>query len=192
MPRAGLDRDVVVQAAAGLYDASGGAGVTLKDVAERLGVKTPSLYNHIRGQDELLRALALYGVQRLGQCISRAAIGKSGDSAVLATAEAYRAFAHNHPGIYALTQRAPAADDVSLHKASEDILHVLHLVLLDYELSEVDEVHAIRALRSLVHGFVSLEISGGFGLPVDVDESFRVLMKMFVRGLEHGSDPESP
>lgn len=192
MPRPGLDRDVVVQAAADLYDASGGAGVTLKDVAERLGVKTPSLYNHIRGHDELLHALAMHAGQQLGECIGRAAIGKSGDSAVQATADAYRAFAHRHRGIYQFTLRAPAVDDEPLRRVSEDFLQVLHLVLLEYELSEVDEVHAIRALRSLVHGFVSLELSGGFGLPVDIDQSFQVLLNMYIQGLKSGTVTASP
>jgi AcrR family transcriptional regulator len=189
--RPGLDRDTVVQAAAELYDASGGADVRLKDVAARLGVRTPSLYNHIRGQDELLRDLALYGVKQLGMCISKAAIGRSGDQAVLATARAYREFAHQHPGIYQLTQRAPAPDDEVHQAASAEILEVLHLVLLEYGLSDVEEIHAIRALRSLVHGFVSLEISNGFGLPVNIDESFEALLDTYIRGLRREASPSA-
>jgi AcrR family transcriptional regulator len=189
--RPGLDRDIVVRAAAELYDASDGAGVRLKDVAARLGVKTPSLYNHIRGQDGLLRDLALYAVKQLEMCISKAAIGKSGDQAVLSAARAYREFAHQHPGIYPLTQRAPAPDDDVLQAASAEILEVLHLVLLEYDLSDVEEVHAIRALRSLVHGFVSLEISNGFGLPVNIDESFEALLVMYIRGLRREAPSHS-
>ena len=189
--RPGLDRDIVVLAAAELYNASGGADVRLKDVAARLGVKTPSLYNHIRGQDELLRDLALYGAKQLERCISKAAIGKSGDHAVLATARAYREFAHQHPGIYQLTQRAPAPDDDVHQAASAQILEVLHLVLLEYGLSDVEEIHAIRALRSLVHGFVSLELSSGFGLPVNIDESFQALLDMYIRGLRRESSPSA-
>lgn len=182
-PRPGLDRDVIVQAAADLYDAAGGHDVTMKDVALSLGVRTPSLYNHITGQVDLYRGLAVHGVQKLDAVISRAAIGKAGDEAVLAVAYAYRQFAHDHPGLYRLTQRAPEPDDDALITASQDILHTLHLVLLDYGLGEREEVHAIRGLRSLVHGFVSLEISGGFGMPVDIDESFQVLLAMYIRGL---------
>jgi hypothetical protein len=37
---------------------------------------------------------------------------------------------------------------------------------------------------SLAHGFVSLELAGGFGLPIDLDESYRTLMDLLVRGLE--------
>jgi AcrR family transcriptional regulator len=189
--RPGLDRDVVVRAAADLYDTAGGRDVTMKDVASHLGVKTPSLYNHIAGQDDLIRGLAVYGVRKLDAVISHAAIGKSGDEAVLAVAHAYRQFAHQHPGLYRLTQRAPEPDDDELLAASQDTLHTLHLVLLEYGLDPRVEVHAIRGLRSLVHGFVSLEISGGFGMPVNIDESFRVLLNMFIRGL-HSTDTTRP
>jgi len=40
-----------------------------------------------------------------------------------------------------------------------------------------------RGPRSLLHGFVSLETGGGFGLPLDLDESFRRLLQVFMAGL---------
>ena len=52
-------------------------------------------------------------------------------------------------------------------------------VLAGYELRDDDAIDAIRAFRAALHGFVSLEVEGGFGLPVDVDRSFDRL----VRGL---------
>jgi hypothetical protein len=47
-----------------------------------------------------------------------------------------------------------------------------------------DGLHAVRGLRSLVHGFASLEIAGGFGLPLDCDESFRRLVEILILGLQ--------
>ena len=47
-----------------------------------------------------------------------------------------------------------------------------------------DGLHAVRGLRSVVHGFASLEVAGGFGLPLDLDESFRRLVEMFIGGLQ--------
>ena len=44
-------------------------------------------------------------------------------------------------------------------------------------------VHRVRTVRSAVHGFVSLELSGGFGLPQDIDESFEHLISTLVTGL---------
>jgi hypothetical protein len=47
-----------------------------------------------------------------------------------------------------------------------------------------DAVHAARAFRSLVHGFATLEVAGGFGLPQDCDESFRRLVDALLAGLK--------
>ncbi len=60
---------------------------------------------------------------------------------------------------------------------------VLRAVLESYGLRGDEATHAIRGLRSLLHGFVSLEAAGGFGLPLDLDESFTRLVRVFAAGL---------
>ena len=60
---------------------------------------------------------------------------------------------------------------------------MVRAVLAPYGLRGVAETHQIRAFRSLAHGFVSLELAGGFGLPVDIDESFRHLIALFIAAL---------
>jgi AcrR family transcriptional regulator len=181
--RPGLDREKIVHAAAELLDEARGGDITLGQVARRLGVRTPSLYNHIAGQDALRRGLALAGIRELGERIGRAAIGKAGSDAILAIGHAYRAFAHERPGLYQATLRAPAPDDIDLLAAVDDVLSILRIVLEPYGLSDEDEIHVIRALRSLAHGFVSLELAGGFGIPVDLNESYQRLLDQFLVGL---------
>ena len=190
--RAGLDRGAVVRAAAALVDAAGGKEVTLGDLAAHLGVRTPSLYNHVTGQEGLRRELALLGTRELGARLSRAAIGRAADDALLAFAHAYRAFARERPGLYAATLRAPDPADEAHRAASEEILAVLRAVLEAYGLHDEEAVHTIRGFRSLLHGFVSLELVGGFGLPLDVDESFDRLVRIYIGGLprlEHTPPP---
>src|SRR5262249_53912537 len=58
MPRAGLDSESVVAAAAAMADEDGLEAVTLTRLAGRLGVRTPSLYAHVRGLDDLRGRLA--------------------------------------------------------------------------------------------------------------------------------------
>ncbi len=181
--RAGLDRDSVVHAAAELIDEKGQPDVTLAELAARLGVRAPSLYNHIDGQEDLQRALALYGTRELGRRIGRAAIGKSGSTALVAIGAAYRQFAKDRPGLYQATLQAPAADEPDRTSASDEILDVLRLVLEPLGLPAELQIHAMRSVRSLMHGFVSLELTGGFGLPIDINESFDYLLSMMVAGL---------
>jgi AcrR family transcriptional regulator len=178
-----LDEAVVLRAAAALVDAEGIETLSLARLAETLGVRTPSLYNHVAGLDGLRRGLALLGVRELRDRLARAAIGKTGAPGLLAIADAYRAYAKEHPGLYAASLRAPAADETALIEVAADILAIIGAVLAPYGLSGEAEVHAIRALRSVVHGFVSLELAGGFGMPVNLDESYRLLLRTLVAGL---------
>ncbi len=60
-------------------------------------------------------------------------------------------------------------------------------MLASYGLSSEEAVHAARGLRSVAHGFATLEVSGGFGIPLDLDESFRRLLRAFTAGLRQGS-----
>jgi len=181
--RAGLDAASVVRAAAALADANGVEALTLGELAAHLGVRTPSLYNHIAGLAGLRRDLALFGARELNARLSRAAIGKAGDAAIRAFADTYRAFAHAHPGLYAAIQRAPGPDDHELHAAADEVVATIVAVLAAYRLEGDDAMHTVRALRSFLHGFVSLEMGGGFGLPLDLDVSFRHLLQIFIAGL---------
>jgi AcrR family transcriptional regulator len=183
VPRHGLDRAAVVAAAAAVADEAGLEQVTLARVAERLGVRSPSLYHHVAGLPGLRRELALGGLRALEAQLARAAVGKSRDDAVLALADAFRAFAHAHPGLYAATLRSPDSADDELTRAGQDVVDVVLAALAAYGLSGDDALHATRALRAIVHGFVSLEATGGFGLPLDLDESFHRLVRAYSLGL---------
>ena len=182
--RIGLDHHEVVRAAAELVDVEPVDQFSLAQLAAKLGVRTPSLYNHISGLAGLQRDLAVYCLRELLTQFGRAAIGKSRDEAIMALANAYRAYAKEHPGRYAFTLRAAAADDFELQEVGRELVDVILAVLAAYKLSGDEALHAVRGLRSIVHGFVSLEANSGFGLPLDLDESFRRLVQVFIHGLE--------
>jgi pimeloyl-ACP methyl ester carboxylesterase len=169
--------------AAALADAEGLDQLTLAGVAERLGIRTPSLYNHVPGLEGLRRELTLLGLRELARRMGHAAMGRAGDEALVAIAHAYRDFALQHPGVCAATLRVADPDDAELVSASDDVLRVVLAVLSSYGLTGDAALHAVRGLRSLLHGFVALEAAGGFGLPLDLDESFGRLVRAFMAGL---------
>lgn len=189
-PRKPIDLQRVVQTAIELANQNGFEAVTLASVAAQLGIRIPSLYNHVSGLPGLRREMALWGLNQLGDQLRRTAVGKSGDEAVISIAHAYRAFAHAHPGIYAATLRAAPPDDTEWAAVGQEILDILIAVLQPYGLSQDDTLHAIRALRSILHGFVGLETAGGFGMALDRDESFRQLVAILMNGL-HAYQAES-
>jgi len=183
MPRAGLSTAAVVAAAAEIADAEGLDRLTLARVAATAGVRTPSLYNHVESLDDVRRGVALLALRDLADALRDAAVGRAGDDALAAMAVAYRAYARRHPGRYAATQRAPAEGDEEMRTAAAGAVDVVLAVLRGYGLEGDDAIHAARAVRSALHGFVALEAGGGFGIPVDLDESYARMVRALARGL---------
>jgi AcrR family transcriptional regulator len=187
MPRAGLDHDTIVDAAAAIADTEGLASVTIARLAAHFGVRSPSLYNHVAGLDAIRRELTLRGLRELHAALRAAenAGGTIGDP-VLALALAYRAFATTRPGLYAAALvRAAPRDDAEAQAASAAIYDLVAAALAPYPLTGDALIHAIRGLRSLIHGFVVLEADGGFGIPLDLDESFRRSIGIYTAGLRN-------
>ena len=187
MPRAGLDRATVVAAGAALADELGIANLTMNVVAERLGVRTPSLYKHIDGQADLNRRIAVLALDEAGDAVGKAIQGLAGRDALAATAHAFRAYVLEHPGRYAATIGAePDGPDDPLTTAGARLIDALTAVLRGYPIRPGDRDHALRALRSLLHGFITLQASNGFQWSADIDESFEWLITFADRGLRSG------
>ena len=183
MPRRGLDRGQVVETAGRIADAEGLEAVTLARVAAALGVRSPSLYHHVAGRDGLLRGLAEQSTRELADALRRAATGRAGGDAIMAVAQAQREYALAHPGRYATTVAAPVKGDAEHEQAAAEAVDVLTAVLGGSGMQGAELIHAVRALRSAVHGFAALEAAGGFGLPVERDDSFRRLVEALGSGL---------
>ena len=185
--RVKLDRQVIIAAAAEIADVDGFDYVTLTTVAQRVGVRKPSLYNHINGLPELKGELAIWGTNELRLRISEAAIGKARHDAIVAIANAYRLFAKERPGLYRAIVSSPDRENLDLKVAIKKMMAVLAMVIEPYQLSPSEQTHAIRGLRSLMHGFASLEESGWFSAPVDREDSYQSLLNTFIRGIESSS-----
>jgi AcrR family transcriptional regulator len=184
MARGRLDTAAVVDAAARIADAEGLQALTLARLAAELGVRSPSLYAHVDGLEDLRRRLGARGARELAAQLGRAAAGRAGGDALAAVAHAYLAYAREHPGSYAAAQRARElqADDEAVAAATE-VTDVVLAVLRGYDLHDADAVHAARVIRVALHGFVSLEADGGFAIELPLDESFERLIATLDRGL---------
>jgi AcrR family transcriptional regulator len=184
MPRSGLDTARVVAQAAAIADSDGLAEVTLARVAQALGVRAPSLYNHVDGLPGMLRLLTLLSLGELTDVMRDAAVGRSGADALRAVAHAYRGYASEHPGRYASTVRAPSPDDEELFAAGSRAVEVIIAVLGAWGFGGDEVLHRVRVVRSALHGFISIEAEGGFGLELSIDESFELVLETLVGGLE--------
>ncbi len=178
-----LNRDVVVAAAAELVDTHGIEALTLTRLAESLGVTQPALYNHVRSAADCLYALALLARQQLLAQLRDAAVGRACDDAVQAVADAWRSYVHQHPGLYAATDRHPLAGYPELEAAVRDIVMLLCRVVKGYGLSDEDAEHAAWSLRAALHGFVVLEAEQGHPAALPLSETFSRLVLLLCSGL---------
>lgn len=180
--RAGITRKQVVDAAVSLADRDGLSAVSLATVAAAVGVRSPSLYAHVEGVRGLRRDLALRANQLLAQRLAAAAEGhRDPEQALRALGHAYRAFALEHPGLYASLLPVPRPDqDPEGAAVAAETVAVTAAVLAELGITPERHVDLIRALRAMLHGFVDLELGGGFGLKDPVEASFGTALDLVV------------
>lgn len=183
-PRTGLRISVILQAAEEIANAKGFGEVTLTSLAQKLGIRPPSLYNHIEGLNGLRKVMALDSLAQLENAMIAAITGNSGDVALTKMAKAYVEFARERPGLYEAMLYAPGAEDEELRHAGDGVNRLVTSVIQEaYDLDDEQAMHASRGFRSLLHGFASLEQQGSFGVPFEVNDSIQYNIKAFMAGL---------
>jgi AcrR family transcriptional regulator len=189
MPRPRLTPASVTEAGAALVDEVGFDQLSMGLLAERLGIKTPSLYKHVDSQADLAHRIAVLAMTELGDAIRDATQGRAGSDALAAGAQAMRRYVREHPGGYAAgnAARVTGPDDPLLPVADR-VLASWAAMLRGYQLDPGQETHAMRMLRSMLHGFATVEAAGGFQMDADVDDSFTWMIDFIDRGLRATHD----
>jgi AcrR family transcriptional regulator len=172
MARAGLSAARLTEAAAELADEVGIDKVTVSALARRFGVKDASLYSHVRNLRDLRVRVAMLASEEMTGRIGAAVAGRAGKDALVAFADAYREYALEHPGRYAATQLRLEPEEVAGWDGLRRSVELTHGMLRAYGLAEPDLTDAGRLLRSAFHGYVHLELSGGFHHTREVGESW--------------------
>lgn len=162
MVRAGLTAERLTHAAAELADEVGFERVTVSALARRFDVKAASLYSHLKSSDDLKTRLALHVLEELADRAADALAGRSGKEALAAYANVFRDYVREHPGRYAAAQYQ-LDPEAAVASAGGRHAQLMRAILRGYDLAEPDQTHAVRMLGSVFHGYVSLELAGGFG-----------------------------
>lgn len=184
-PRINLDLDTLLDEAIKIANHQGIEAVTLASLAKELNIKSPSLYNHIDGLQGLRKQLALRGLKELYNELANSIIGLSDDEAIHRLSKAYVAFVRSQSGLYEATLMAPDSKDEEVQEAGEKIVNLVLSVLEPYKLKAEESIHIVRGLRSILHGFASLELKSGFGLPLNLDESLNLIIDTFLIGIHN-------
>jgi AcrR family transcriptional regulator len=177
----GLTREQVVEAAAEIADRDGLDGLSLASVASSVGVRSPSLYSHVDGLAGLRRQLSIHASGLLATELTDCVEGLESTQALRAIAEQLRSFARRHPGLYDSFLPAPTPEqDPEVAAALAQPAGVVGSVLAEMGVDPTTLVPLMRAVRASVHGFVDLELRGGFGLPDDIDDSFTTTIDLVI------------
>lgn len=189
VPKQGLSKQSVVQAAIQLIEEKGIDRFSMAKLAQRLNIKTASLYNHIDSLNQLLECVGEDAVSRIVGQETLAIAGKECDDALFALAEAYRTFVREHYELYRVIMAFPKLENPTLEQEAGKIISPILEVLSGYGLTEEQRQHWQRVLRAVMGGFAFHEQSCGFShLPADQNESFRIAIQCVADGLRKAGD----
>ncbi len=159
--------------------------ISLHELARRLGIKTPSLYNHIKNTEELQYEIFSYAIEQFVVNQKESIKDKKKDDAIRAFSEAYYAFASDNKGLYRLIMSMPLKNDDTEKKMAVPLLDVVVGILSEYGLDEKSIAHWQRVFRAILHGFISQEELGYFYYynNIELKESRNIAVECFINGL---------
>lgn len=191
LAKKGLDKNSVIERAATLANEKGLENVTIKELADSLEIRSPSLYNHISGLEELRKEIMLYGWKQAEKRILQAAAGTEGYDAIRAMCREFYLYASENKGIFsAMLWYNKYADEAS-SEATSGLFSRLYGIMEDMGISRERTEHLIRTLRGFLEGFALLVNNGAFGHPADIDESFEVSLDVLIEGIRAAARKES-
>jgi AcrR family transcriptional regulator len=161
----------IVAAGRDILEESGPAGLTMQSVAQRVGVRAPSLYKRVRDRDALIGAVAAATVGDLTERL------EASDRSLEDLARAYRALAHERPEGFRLMFAAVAP---------QELLDRAGMTIVDSAAAIAGQEHALDAARLVTAwatGFIHMELAGAFRLGGDVDGAFEFGLAALRRGL---------
>lgn len=184
MSRKGITKEIITDVSIRLIEEKGLASFSLRAVASALRIQVSSLYNHITGQNDLLNAVGCRAVHMMTSREEQAIAGKTTDEALFALADAYRAFAGEHPELYRIIMGVHVLHLSVMETEIQKIVAPILTVLAEYDIPEVRQMHYQRILRSVMHGFFAHENTGGFSLSeIDREESYHLAIRCVANAL---------
>jgi AcrR family transcriptional regulator len=154
--RVGLTPERLALAGAELADEVGFEQVTVSALARRFDVKVASLYSHVRNSHDLKTRIALLVLREMADRAAAALAGRAGKDALVALANVYRDYAHEHPGRYA-AGRQPLDPETAAASAGVRHSQMTRAVLRGYDLAEPEQTFACCTLNPAVRTWCSLD-----------------------------------
>ena len=158
--------------------------IQLKTLAESLSIQPPSLYNHIRGLDDLRRELMIYGWKQVEERMLEAVAGADGYAAWEAVCRAFYQYATENPGVFSAMLWYNKYQDKETQGVTEKLFSICSAITSSLNISEENCNHLIRTFRAFLEGFCLLVNNNAFGHSLSVEESFDLSLKVMIGGMK--------
>lgn len=172
----------VIDAATAVLDADGAEALTMRRLADELGMRAPSIYKHVRDKATLEAALIEDALFDLGDALHAALAHPGPEGVVASVLHTYRARSLEVPNRYRLATSGRLRRDL-LPECLEDWAGQPF-----YFAADRDEYRS-QALWSLAHGMVILEIDGRYPDGSDLDQTWAAAAAAFGSPLRVAAAP---
>ncbi len=188
MPRSNLDKNKILEAAGALANDISITKLNLKQLAQKLDIQPPSLYNHVQSLDHLRSELMGYGWDQVGGRIADALIGISGDEAIRRACGVFYDYAAENPGIF---EAMAYYNRDGKNSEPDRLTRILQKLCEARDIPQADVTHLLRLFRSYLEGFALLARHSAFPQGEATRESFDYGVDFLIAGLhrlENGNE----
>lgn len=184
MPRTGLSKDEIIEKAVELANEKGLSYLSVTSLSEYLGIKKPSLYNHMNTIDDIRRSIMIYGWKMVSEKITSDISFEDPKESLMEYSRRFYKFTMDNPGVFEAM--------LWYNKYSDEVLLEVTEGLYSFFFTQTDNLgidrdvanHLLRTYRAFLEGFIMLQIHNSFGNPISVEESFTISMNVLISGIE--------
>lgn len=184
MTRAGIDKAAIIKNAAQLVNQAGMEQITMKMLADKLGIKPPSLYNHIKGLEDLKKQLMIFGWTQAKEKLLLSLAGVSGYDAIKAMCYAFYDYATENTGLFEVMLWYNKFENEEAAEATAELLAVIFRITRSLDIPDNYGFHLIRTFRGFLEGFFLLVNNGSFGHPLPITDSFEISVNILIAGIK--------
>ena len=184
MSKNNINEEIIIETAASIVNEIGFENLSLKIIAEKLNIKSPSLYNHISSLDEIKSKLMVYGWKQMEERMIDSAVGVSGYEALRNMCNVFFDYATSNKGVFTAMLWYNKFENDEKEKATERLFNIIFKIMKSLDISDANINHIIRTLRAFLEGFSLLVNNNAFGNPISIKESFDLSLEVIINGIK--------
>ena len=179
-----INEELITLTSANIANEIGFDKLSLKLIAQRLNIKSPSLYNHVSSLDDVKQKIMIYGWKKLQDEIIYSATGVTGYDALKNMCYAFYNFATNNKGVFTAMLWYNKYESEVLYDATKKLFDMIFKIMKPLNITDSNINHIIRTLRGFLEGFSLLVNNNAFGSTISVKESFDLSLDVIINGIK--------